>query len=268
MLGMGTGSIPGCLTGAPRAEPCCKDPHVLKKLVQTQAFKWVLAAGVLAGAAAGPWGISAAPQWWSALTGGNTGKPSHAPTEAALVQPGPSAPGSPGAGAAPAEADGAAQTNPPSFPLAEVFRFDMSIREVMARWPRVSTGLAELQLQGYRVTLVTGTAETDLAGSLTYYFNPHQQVQRITFQGTTGDGRELVRLLAARYGFQRRLTNDPGLFVYQAPVPDAKGQSVLRMKLAPMLTADRPHQRFDVWLTIERPPQEEQSLARRLLGDG
>jgi len=56
---------------------------------------------------------------------------------------------------------------------------------VISRWPRVSAGLAELQLQGYRVPLVSGTTANDLAGALTYYFNSRQQVQRITFQGTT-----------------------------------------------------------------------------------
>ena len=64
--------------------------------------------------------------------------------------------------------------------LAEVLRFDVTVAWVMQRWPRVSTGLPYLQLQGYRVPLVTGTTVADLAGSLTYYFNAQQQVQRIT----------------------------------------------------------------------------------------
>lgn len=71
--------------------------------------------------------------------------------------------------------------------LAEVFRFDVTTDWILRHWPRVSTGLAQLQLQGYRVPLVTGTGEADLAGSLTYYFNARQKVQRITFCGTTGD---------------------------------------------------------------------------------
>ncbi len=61
-----------------------------------------------------------------------------------------------------------------------MLRFDVTVEWVMQRWPRVSTGLPYLQLQGYRVPLVTGTKVADLAGSLTYYFNARQQVQRIT----------------------------------------------------------------------------------------
>ena len=67
--------------------------------------------------------------------------------------------------------------------LDEVLSFDRSVEWVMQRWPRVSTGLTYLQLQGYRVPLVTGTGLSDVAGSLTYYFNAGQQVQRITLRG-------------------------------------------------------------------------------------
>ena len=154
-------------------------------------------------------------------------------------------------------------THPKSIPLEEIFRFDLTIRAVLARWPRVSTSLADLQLQGYRVPLVTGPAETDLAGALTYYFNSYQQLQRITFQGTTGEGRQLVEFLASRYGFQRRLTNDPSLFVYEVPRLGGPPQSILRLKLAPTLKADMPHQRFDVWLVIERPEEPPKPFWQR-----
>ena len=76
--------------------------------------------------------------------------------------------------------------------LAEVLRFDVSPAWVLQRWPRVSTDLAVLQLHGYRVPLVTGTNQNDVAGSLTYYFNPSQQVQQITLRGTTGDPRAII----------------------------------------------------------------------------
>ena len=73
-----------------------------------------------------------------------------------------------------------------------------------------------MQLQGYRVPLVTGTTEADLAGSLTYYFNAQQQVEQIAFHGTDGRRAKLLALLSNRYHFVRRLTNDPGLTVYES----------------------------------------------------
>ena len=70
---------------------------------------------------------------------------------------------------------------------SSVFDFQITPEWIVAHWPAVSTGLAQLQLEGYRVPLVTGTAQHDLAGSLTYYFNAEQKLQQITFVGTTGD---------------------------------------------------------------------------------
>ena len=48
----------------------------------------------------------------------------------------------------------------------------------MRRWPRVTT-VPQFALAGLRVPLVTGTQIDDLAGSLTYYFDRTDQVQRI-----------------------------------------------------------------------------------------
>ncbi|HEV3024657.1 MAG TPA: DUF6690 family protein, partial [Pirellulales bacterium] len=58
----------------------------------------------------------------------------------------------------------------PVVDVQQAFRFDVTSAWVLGRWPRVSAGLSQLDLQGYRVPLVTGTKPDDLAGSLTYYF--------------------------------------------------------------------------------------------------
>src|SRR5208282_1027267 len=99
---------------------------------------------------------------------------------------------------------------------SSVFDFQLTPEWIVAHWPAVSTGLARLQLEGYRVPLVTGTARQDLAGSLTYYFNAEQRLQEITFIGSSGDPRPLIGLLSNRFHLTRRLVNDPGLVVYEA----------------------------------------------------
>jgi hypothetical protein len=100
---------------------------------------------------------------------------------------------------------------------------------------------------------VSGTAEDDLAGALTYYFNWHQQVQRITFSGTTGDPRRLIQWVAGRFAFGRRLTNDPGIILYEVPRPDGRPQSTLCIRPVPVVKASEALARFNVALTIERP---------------
>jgi hypothetical protein len=141
----------------------------------------------------------------------------------------------------------------PTPSLAEVLRFDVSVEWILQRWPRVSTGLPYLQMQGYRVPLVTGTSLTDLAGSLTYYFNAHQQAVRIAFRGTTGDPRVLVGLLTSRHHFARRLTNDPGVVMFEAV--DASNQPIgsLKIRSAQVIKVDQPYSRFEIDLAMDRP---------------
>lgn len=204
----------------------------------------------------GPMAAFRAPEWFSA---GSAPAPSDAPRPAAAAQKPQNAPAAPVA----EEKTDPAPPQPvvlkpslegfPTFDFAEVFRFDIAPGWIMSRWSRVSAGLGMLQLQGYRVPLVTGTAEDDLAGSLTYYFNSSQQVQRITFSGTTGDTRKLVHFIATRYGFARRVTNDPSLFIYEIPEPRGPAKSILQIRPARVLTTASPYQRFDVELAIERP---------------
>ena len=117
----------------------------------------------------------------------------------------------------------------------------------------MSAGLSYLPLKGFRVPLVTGTAPDDLAGALTYYFNSEHQVQRITFQGTTGDFRKLLNLLTTRYGFTRRPTNTPNVVLYEVAEENDEARSFLWVQPATVLKSDKPVQRFTVTMVLERP---------------
>lgn len=159
------------------------------------------------------------------------------------------------AAAPPPSAGTGLDRHPTTNELADVFRWDVSPPWVLGRWPRVSAGLADVESQGYRVPLVTGGQSDDLAGSLTYYFDRRQRLTRILFQGSTGDGRKLVALLAARFGFVREWNNDPSLYLYR--VRDGKKVlGELRIQPARVVRADSPHSRFDVALLISRPAND------------
>lgn len=212
--------------------------------------KFILRTGVFVGALVVPALLFTGYDWWSKLRG----QPS-TPAAAAANIPA-SAAASPEAVAA-----GAAASRP--LPLEgarvaqfdEIFRFDISPDWIVRRWPRVTTGLAHLELQGYRVSVVTGTDVNDLAGSLTYYFNAQQQVQRITFSGWSGDIRRLVDLLTSRYRFARRLTNDPSVILFESAEPGNKVTSVLRVRSASIIKASEPLKRFEIELVMERPSE-------------
>lgn len=133
----------------------------------------------------------------------------------------------------------------------EVFRLDVNSAWLMARWPRVTTGLADLNLHGYRVSLVTGTREDDVAGALTYYYDPEQVIQKMTFRGVTGDPRRLVLFCTSQYGFEREMVPDPALQVYRK---QGSGGliSELRVRPAAVIRADAPRERFEVELLLAR----------------
>ena len=141
---------------------------------------------------------------------------------------------------------------PPIHDLAEVLRLDITAPWVYTRWSRKTTALADLSLYGVRVPLVTGTEVDDLAGSLTYYFNPAGQVQRISFRGRTGDTRKLVALVVSRFGFRLQPPVFPGEQLYQVKW-NGKPISELRIRPASVLWANTPHSSFEVQLELERP---------------
>ncbi len=207
-------------------------------------FKKLFFVALPVGAILGPMAYFSGPEWVSKLT--NSLSPTPAENQA------PAEPGAAGREGSSLDVAGVPVEGSEVAYLWEVFRFDVTPAWVIGRWPRVTTGLAHLDLQGYRVPLVTGTADDDLAGALTYYFNAARQVQRITFQGTTGDYRKLVSLLVMHHGFVARPTNTPGVFLYEIPSPKNDSQSHLWIQPAPLLTADQPRNRFELTLVLDR----------------
>ncbi len=136
--------------------------------------------------------------------------------------------------------------------LNDVINFNATPQWIAMRWPRVTVGLAELDMQGYRVPLVSGTGYDDLAGSLTYYFDQDQRVKLIHFRGTTGDPRKLVALVMQQYSFLPQATGDPSLQLYQVKW-NGKPVSELRVQTASVLRSNEPFTRYSVELALKRP---------------
>lgn len=139
---------------------------------------------------------------------------------------------------------------PPVADFAEILRFDIAPEWITGRWPRVTATLAEQGLEGMRVPAVTGINVDDVAGSLTYYFNQYHQLQRLTFEGYTGDERKLVGVVTQYYGLQPEPTLDAGMYVARW---NGQPSSILRVARAPIMTHDSPHSRLHVLLELNRP---------------
>ena len=150
--------------------------------------------------------------------------------------------------AAPKE-DVVAVPGPEISNFAEVFRFDLSPQAIAQKWSRVSTGLSDARYQGYRVPLMTGTAESDLAGSLTYYFDGAPKLRRITFLGTTANPQRLVDFLSQRYGFRRFQSGNPRITAYRVRY---RFTGLLRILPAEVLDKHLASTNYQVELSLER----------------
>ena len=134
--------------------------------------------------------------------------------------------------------------------LREVLRFDISPDWVINRFSRVSTILADLNLKGLRVPIVTGTRADDMAGTLTYYFDRRGTLQRLTIHGFTGDPAKLIGTMTQFYGLQGEPALEAGVYTRRwngLPV------HFLRMTHAPVVYSDAIHQKYTVFLELNQP---------------
>ena len=140
--------------------------------------------------------------------------------------------------------------HPPAIvPLEEAIRFNATPEWVTARWPRVTAVTGDASHLGLRVALVSGTEPTDVAGSLTYYFDQEHQLMRITLLGVTGDESRLVALACGQYGLRPTQTLERGLYYGgDVNVPT----SFLRVANLPVIKAESTTARVQVALDLKR----------------
>jgi hypothetical protein len=166
-----------------------------------------------------------------------------APARLAAVLPGAGLPGKPA---------GPGDRHTPPTNLEEILRFDLTPEQVIHTWPMVTTTTNQPELKGYRVPLVTGNRPESLAGSLTYYFNGQQELQRIVFHGTTGEPRPLIQLMVQKFEFKNVSDADAGAQRYQVRF-SGRVVSELRVQPAQIVDNSQPHRRFAINLSLERP---------------
>lgn len=138
-------------------------------------------------------------------------------------------------------------TGPRVADLGEVFHFGVTPEWIMNRWSRVTTTVGDMQLDGMRVALLTGSRSDDVHGSLTYYFNKSRQLERITFQGFTGDALRLVQLVSQHYNFQPVAHGTGVLYMKRW---NGKPTGILLVDYRPVMHADNTRSSLQVTLEI------------------
>jgi hypothetical protein len=138
----------------------------------------------------------------------------------------------------------------PIHDLREVLRFDIAPGWVPQRFARVSTVLADVNLDGLRAALVTGTQSIDLAGTISYYFDKQQSLRRINLQAITGDATGLVGLMEQYYNLKPEPSLGGHLYTTRW---NNRVTSLLHVAPAPIMYANARHSRYVVFLELNQP---------------
>jgi hypothetical protein len=118
------------------------------------------------------------------------------------------------------------------------------------RFPQVTTFSSPSALDGYRVALVTGTSPSDLAGTLTYWFDARRAVQRIQFAGSTGDPSMVAGMMVHYYGLRPEASLGGQLFTSRW---NNRITSLLHVRTAPVMNAGTPNTNYQVFLELNQP---------------
>ncbi|MCR5165016.1 MAG: hypothetical protein K6C40_13425 [Thermoguttaceae bacterium] len=136
----------------------------------------------------------------------------------------------------------------------DLFDFSITPDWIEANWSSLAI-VGPLTTRGYRVPISTGPEPSDLVGSLTYYFDSHLELEKITFEGYTGD---LDRLLISLkyFNLTKRITSDPNALLYLSEELPGNRRSFLKSYYRLQSHKEsEPNKRY--WLTIELYPPEK-----------
>lgn len=137
------------------------------------------------------------------------------------------------------------------------FRYDITPEWVEQNWDFVTACVGPMNLQGYRVSLVTGPSPDDLTGVLTYYFDNHKQLQQIQFQGTTGHLGRLTAMLRQQFHMSQRIVNDPSLTIFETPASFRGSKNIMEARAPMVIKSDQLYHRYEIYLQLNRPVEKK-----------
>ena len=137
--------------------------------------------------------------------------------------------------------------------LREVLRFDIVPSWLPQRFARVSTVTSNVQMDGLRVPLITGTQPKDIAGTLTYYFDASQTLKRINLHGLTGDPTQLAHLMVQYYQLNPEQSLGGQLYTTRW---NNRITSVMQIAPAPIIYAGADHSKYIIFLELNQPSNQ------------
>ncbi len=192
--------------------------------------------------------------------GGNGNVPTHALEQTGVltgyasgIQGSPSATSNPYGSPAYTPSTLVAVTNPAIRDLRHFARFDVTPGWVTGTFPRVTTVLSNVQMDGLRVPVVTGTAPSDFAGTVDYYFDRNQQLRRILLQGYCGDPTNLTAILLQSYNLKVEPSLGGHLYTSRW---NNRVTSLAMIQPAPVVYANDAYRKYTVFIELNQPSME------------
>ena len=109
--------------------------------------------------------------------------------------------------------------------------------------------LSELHLDGLRTPLITGTTPSDLAGTITYYFDRYKRLQRLTVHASLGDPNRYVMELQQAYQMSQEPSLGGNLYVVKW---NGRPASLLHVAPAAVVYSDSPYGRYNLFLELNQ----------------
>ena len=153
-------------------------------------------------------------------------------------------------------------SGPIGYSVADLLRFDLTPNWVMKTWNLVTSDLPNTSLTGMRVPIVTGTEPTDVAGSLTYYFNKNQRLERVTLHGYCADPSSVLALAQQRFALRQYASQ--GTPIYLAYFGD-QPISIMRVEAMPKKDEGSSSRQYEIDLELNLPRQGAMLSADKLM---
>ena len=133
--------------------------------------------------------------------------------------------------------------------IEEILDFHITPKQITNRWARVSFHVQDNGLHSYRVPVVTGEKQDDLAGSLAYLVDENEKLQRIDFLGFTHDPSTLIEVMKREHRMTKRPSHVQALYIKsQNKLP----VSALRIIASEIISTSAPANPLKVRLELNR----------------
>jgi hypothetical protein len=143
----------------------------------------------------------------------------------------------------PAPQESQATPGPATIDLRAWLRWDLPRGYLLWQHPNAAIVPTERNLIGYRIPFTTGFQPQDLTGTLTYYYDAKEQLQRMELSAASGNPWPMTQWLLPQFHLQPIISLDPNVRLATLKSRD-KTQSLMAVATGKAPSGSPPHELF------------------------